>query len=119
MTEEEARRRFAAERVARLGTADSGGRPHLVPVVFAVSGDRIYSVVGDVVISMLVDVDEDGRVTNAVLTGRVTKDVLKLEGAAVEAVKHWRFEPALQDGRIVPAVKIGVQMHFRGRPWRF
>jgi TonB family protein len=81
--------------------------------------DRIYSVVGDVVISMLVDVDEDGRVTNAVLTGHVTKDVLKLEGAAVEAVKHWRFEPALQDGRIVPAVKIGVQMHFRGRPWRF
>jgi TonB family protein len=81
--------------------------------------DRIYSVVGDVVISMLVDVDEDGRVTNAVLTGHITKDVLKLESAALEAVKHWRFEPALQDGRIVPAVKIGVQMHFRGRPWRF
>jgi TonB family protein len=81
--------------------------------------DRIYSVVGDVVISMLVDVDEDGRVTSAVLTGHITKDVLKLEGAAVEAVKHWRFEPALQDGRIVPAVKIAVQMHFRGRPWRF
>jgi PPOX class probable F420-dependent enzyme len=47
MTEEEARRRFAAERVARLGTADAGGRPHLVPVVFAVAGDRIYSVVDD------------------------------------------------------------------------
>jgi PPOX class probable F420-dependent enzyme len=47
MTEDEARRRFAAERVARLGTADSGGRPHLVPVVFAVAGDRIYSVVDD------------------------------------------------------------------------
>lgn len=47
MTEEEARRRFAAERVGRLGTANSGGRPHLVPVVFAVAGDRIYSVVDD------------------------------------------------------------------------
>jgi TonB family protein len=81
--------------------------------------DRIYSVVGDIIISLLVDVDEDGRVTNAVLTGHITKDVLKLEGAAVEAVKHWRFEPAQQDGRIVPAVKIAVQMHFRGRPWRF
>jgi TonB family protein len=81
--------------------------------------DRIYSVVGDVVINMLVDVDEDGRVANAVLTGHITKDVLRLESAALEAVKHWRFEPALQDGRIVPAVKIGVQMHFRGRPWRF
>jgi PPOX class probable F420-dependent enzyme len=47
VAEEEARRRFAAERVARLGTADSGGRPHLVPIVFAVAGDRIYSVVDD------------------------------------------------------------------------
>jgi TonB family protein len=81
--------------------------------------DRIYSVVGDIVINMLVDVDEDGRVTNAVLTGHITKDVLKLESAAMEAVKRWRFEPALQDGRIVSAVKISVQLHFRGRPWRF
>jgi PPOX class probable F420-dependent enzyme len=31
--------------VARLATADAGGRPHLVPVVFAVSGDIVYSVV--------------------------------------------------------------------------
>jgi PPOX class probable F420-dependent enzyme len=41
----EARERFAAARVARLATADAAGRPHLVPVVFAVSGDAIYSVV--------------------------------------------------------------------------
>ncbi|HXD66500.1 MAG TPA: TIGR03668 family PPOX class F420-dependent oxidoreductase [Solirubrobacteraceae bacterium] len=41
----EARERFAAARVARLATANSGGRPHLVPVVFAVEGDRIYTVV--------------------------------------------------------------------------
>ncbi|MFJ9350858.1 TIGR03668 family PPOX class F420-dependent oxidoreductase [Streptomyces sp. NPDC101237] len=32
---DEARRRFAAARVARLATADASGRPHLVPVVFA------------------------------------------------------------------------------------
>jgi TonB family protein len=81
--------------------------------------DRINSVAGDVVIHMLVDVDENGSVTKAVVTGRVTKDVLKLQSAALEAVSHWRFEPARQDGRIVPAVKIAVQMHFRGRPWRF
>ncbi|MFE2067900.1 TIGR03668 family PPOX class F420-dependent oxidoreductase [Streptomyces sp. NPDC059467] len=31
----EARRRFAAARVARLATVDGTGRPHLVPVVFA------------------------------------------------------------------------------------
>ena len=45
MTPAEARERFAAARVARLATADARGRPHLVPVVFAVDGDRIYSVV--------------------------------------------------------------------------
>jgi PPOX class probable F420-dependent enzyme len=41
----EARERFAAARVARLATADSAGRPHLVPIAFAVAGDRVYSVV--------------------------------------------------------------------------
>jgi PPOX class probable F420-dependent enzyme len=29
-------------RVARLATAGEGGRPHLVPVTFAVDGDRFY-----------------------------------------------------------------------------
>ncbi len=45
MTEAEARSRFAAARVARLATADAQGRPHLVPIVFVVHGDRVYSVV--------------------------------------------------------------------------
>ena len=45
LSAEEARERFAAARVARLATADAEGRPHLVPVVFAVDGDRVYSVV--------------------------------------------------------------------------
>jgi PPOX class probable F420-dependent enzyme len=54
MTEEEARRRFAEARVARLATADADGRPHLVPMVFALAADgsdsggaryRIYSAV--------------------------------------------------------------------------
>ena len=40
-----ARERFAAARVARLATAGADGRPHLVPVVFAVSEDVIYTVV--------------------------------------------------------------------------
>jgi PPOX class probable F420-dependent enzyme len=42
---DEARRRFAAARVARLATAGADRRPHLVPVVFAVDGDCVYSVV--------------------------------------------------------------------------
>ena len=41
----QARERFAAARVARLATVDAEGRPHLVPVAFAVDGDRVYSVV--------------------------------------------------------------------------
>jgi PPOX class probable F420-dependent enzyme len=45
VSDPEARRRFAAARVARLATADTGGRPHLVPIAFAVQGERIYSVV--------------------------------------------------------------------------
>jgi PPOX class probable F420-dependent enzyme len=40
-----ARARFAAARVARLATADAAGVPHLVPVVFAVSGDAVYTAV--------------------------------------------------------------------------
>lgn len=45
MTAAEARERFAAARVARLATADAAGRPHLVPIVFAIGGDRVYSAV--------------------------------------------------------------------------
>jgi PPOX class probable F420-dependent enzyme len=42
---DEARRRFAAASVARLATVDAGSRPHLVPIVFAIAGETIYSVV--------------------------------------------------------------------------
>ena len=45
MSPEEARARFAAARVARLATADAAGRPHLVPIAFAVAGETIYSAV--------------------------------------------------------------------------
>jgi PPOX class probable F420-dependent enzyme len=44
----EARARFAAARVARLATAGTDGRPHLVPVVFAVAGDTLYTAIDDV-----------------------------------------------------------------------
>ena len=37
--------RLIAARVARLATTDPDGRPHLVPVVFAVAGDTLYSAV--------------------------------------------------------------------------
>ena len=45
MDPEEARRRFAGSRVARLATVGPDGAPHLVPIVFALEGDRIWSAV--------------------------------------------------------------------------
>jgi PPOX class probable F420-dependent enzyme len=48
MDADEARRRFSAVRVARLATVGADGRPHLVPVCFAVDGETIYSAVDDV-----------------------------------------------------------------------
>jgi PPOX class probable F420-dependent enzyme len=44
----EARARFASAPVARLATVAEDGRPHLVPVVFALDGDTLYSAVDDV-----------------------------------------------------------------------
>ena len=45
MTGDDARTRFATARVARLATAGADGRPHVVPVVFALDGDVLYSAV--------------------------------------------------------------------------
>jgi PPOX class probable F420-dependent enzyme len=42
---DESRERFTAARVARLATATAVGQPHLVPIVFGVSGDVIYTAV--------------------------------------------------------------------------
>ena len=42
MTADEARARFAAARVARLCTITPEGRPHVVPIVFALAGDVLY-----------------------------------------------------------------------------
>lgn len=39
------RRQAEAAPVARLGTVDAAGRPHLVPCCFAFSGDTAYQVV--------------------------------------------------------------------------
>lgn len=47
MTAAEARARFATARVARLATVTPAGAPHLVPIVFALLGETVYSVVDD------------------------------------------------------------------------
>jgi PPOX class probable F420-dependent enzyme len=45
MTAAAARERFASARVARLATVGEDGRPHLVPIVFALDGDRVVHAV--------------------------------------------------------------------------
>jgi PPOX class probable F420-dependent enzyme len=45
VTADEARRWFGRAPVARLATADADGRPHIVPMVFALAGDTLYSAV--------------------------------------------------------------------------
>jgi PPOX class probable F420-dependent enzyme len=45
LASDEARRRFALEPVARLATIRPDGRPHLVPIVFALDGETIYSAI--------------------------------------------------------------------------
>lgn len=45
MKEAEARLRFGAARVARLATVSAADEPHLVPIVFILDGDLIYSLV--------------------------------------------------------------------------
>jgi PPOX class probable F420-dependent enzyme len=45
VTGESARAALARARVARLATVGSDGRPHLVPICFALDGERIYTAV--------------------------------------------------------------------------
>lgn len=45
MDEEELRRRFASSPIARLATVRPDGGPHIVPVVFALTGQTIYTAI--------------------------------------------------------------------------
>ncbi|WP_413116553.1 TIGR03668 family PPOX class F420-dependent oxidoreductase [Streptomyces sp. CY1] len=45
LTSAQARERFAGARLARLATVGADGRPHLVPVVFALTGDTVVTAV--------------------------------------------------------------------------
>jgi PPOX class probable F420-dependent enzyme len=66
MNEEEARRRLVAARVGRLATVTPSGRPHLVPVVFALVEDVLYSAVDSkpkttTALQRLANIDATGR----------------------------------------------------------
>jgi PPOX class probable F420-dependent enzyme len=47
MDRREMSERLTTARVARLATVDRTSRPHIVPIVFAVTGDRVCSVIDD------------------------------------------------------------------------
>jgi PPOX class probable F420-dependent enzyme len=68
LAEEQARARFVSVPVARLGTADAAGRPHVVVVTFAVEGNMIYTAVdrkpkSGTNLKRLRNVEENPRVT--------------------------------------------------------
>ncbi len=89
----------------------------VVEVAMEVSEKLKQSIVGDVFITLDLDVDEKGKVTKAVLAGKITKNVQKLESAALDAVRRWQFEPARQGDRPIPS-QTTVKLHFEGEVLR-
>lgn len=65
MSQGELRRRVAEARVARVGTVDEEGRAHVVPVVFVIDGETLYSATdaGSRPVKRLRNVQRDPRVT--------------------------------------------------------
>ena len=66
MDQDEARRRFAGARVGRLATVTPNRTPHLVPVVFALVDDFLYTAVDDkpkttMLLQRLANIDATGR----------------------------------------------------------
>jgi len=60
-------------------------------------------------VTLSVEVDASGQVTNVNVTRRLG---LGLDEKAIEAVKRWKFQPGMQDGKPV-TVQAQVDMNFR------
>ena len=78
----------------------------VVRIPLLVQREVSLTVRDEVSVTLLVDVNEDGLVTDANVTGRITSDVLKLQPAALDTVRRWRFEPARQGNKAVPSQTI-------------
>ena len=78
----------------------------VVRIPLLVQREVSLTVRDEVSLTLLVDVNEDGLVTDANVTGRITSDVLKLQPAAIDTVRRWRFEPARQGNKAVPSQTI-------------
>jgi protein TonB len=89
----------------------------LVEVPIEVSDNLKRSIVGTLIITINVEVNEKGEVTKAALAGKITKDMKKLETAALDAVRRWKFEPAHQgDQRVLG--QLAVKLRFEGEVLR-
>jgi periplasmic protein TonB len=75
------------------------------------------SILGDVVITVDLEIDESGQVAKAALAGKITKNAQKLESAALDAVRRSKFEPARQGDQPVPG-RTTLKFQFEGEPIR-
>ena len=121
------RRRLVEARVARLATADGKGRPHVVPITFAVDADTLYfavdakrkrstdlqrlrNIAANPAVSVLVDHYEDDwerlwwvRVDG---TARVVADPAQADSAlALLAAKYEQYRGTPPPG---PVVRIDI-----------
>ncbi len=108
LSDDEARQRFSAARVARLATVDpTSGQPHLVPIVFAVHEDqaafaidfkpkkslsnlrRLRNIEANPAVSLLVDhyADDWTQLWWVRIDGRAT--ILAPDSAAADAPRSW------------------------------
>ena len=107
MDDDEARRRFTAARVGRLATVTPSGTPHLVPVVFALLDDYLYTAVDGkpkttMALQRLANIEATGRAS--LLVDEYTEDWstlwwVRVDGSAqVLAVDHERGRTVLRWG---------------------
>jgi PPOX class probable F420-dependent enzyme len=115
----QARQRFAAERVARLATADADGRPHLVPMVFAVSGETIYSAVDakpkrTSALRRLANIAANPRV--AVLVDRYDEDWSTLWWVRADGLGRVLPDPGLPEARLAVGLLTERYAQYREHP---
>ena len=118
MTEAEARRRFATAEVARLATVGPDGRPHVVPIVFAVAGDTIYSAVDHkpkrtTALKRLANVVENPSV--AVLADHYERDWRRLWWVRADGTGRV-LEPGDEEARSAVALLADRYPQYRERP---
>jgi PPOX class probable F420-dependent enzyme len=100
----EARRRFAAARLARLATAGADGHPHVVPVTFAVDGDTIYTAVDHKpkrtrALKRLANIAENPQV--ALLADHYDEDWSRLWWARADGSARVREEPTVRAAELL------------------